>query len=128
MNFAMALGAKPAIQNPITPQYPNAREYNAAESRSNLSAQSNVPGRFSWGAAAVLLGGSSQSQPDGDGGGSDEDSDDDENSKRAGTRRKIRIEPIQDKQKRQITFSKRKNGILKKVPQYFSPGYWPDMN
>lgn len=46
-----------------------------------------------------------------------EDSDDDGNGrseKRAG-RRKIRIEYIEDKSRRHITFSKRKAGIMKKV-------------
>ena len=46
-----------------------------------------------------------------------EDSDDDgggRTEKRAG-RRKIRIEYIEDKSRRHITFSKRKAGIMKKV-------------
>lgn len=42
------------------------------------------------------------------------DDDDDEGKKRQG-RRKIRIEYIEDKSRRQITFSKRKAGILKKA-------------
>lgn len=49
----------------------------------------------------------------------DEDDDEDapatgKDSKRAG-RRKIKIEYIQDKSRRHITFSKRKAGIMKKV-------------
>jgi hypothetical protein len=46
----------------------------------------------------------------------EEDSDDDNlrGEKRAG-RRKIRIEYIEDKSRRHITFSKRKAGIMKKV-------------
>lgn len=47
-----------------------------------------------------------------------EDSDDDtprSGEKRSG-RRKIKIEYIEDKSRRHITFSKRKAGIMKKVP------------
>jgi hypothetical protein len=52
-------------------------------------------------------------------GGQDTDDDDDSNStpkagKRSG-RRKIKIEYIEDKSRRHITFSKRKAGIMKKV-------------
>ena len=43
-----------------------------------------------------------------------EDSDEDGREKRSG-RRKIRIEYIEDKSRRHITFSKRKAGIMKKV-------------
>lgn len=51
--------------------------------------------------------------------GDDDDDDDDGvkrpvNAKRAG-RRKIKIEYIQEKSRRHITFSKRKSGIMKKV-------------
>lgn len=51
--------------------------------------------------------------------GDDDDDDDDgpkrpANAKRAG-RRKIKIEYIQEKSRRHITFSKRKSGIMKKV-------------
>ena len=58
-------------------------------------------------------------QVHGDGDEDDEDDDDDEgvapkSGKRAG-RRKIKIEYIEDKSRRHITFSKRKSGIMKKV-------------
>lgn len=47
--------------------------------------------------------------------GLEEDSDDsDKPAKRSG-RRKIKIEYIEDKNRRHITFSKRKAGIMKKV-------------
>lgn len=55
------------------------------------------------------------------GDGEDDDDDDEEeedapkSGKRAG-RRKIKIEYIEDKSRRHITFSKRKSGIMKKVP------------
>ena len=52
------------------------------------------------------------------------DDDDDEekpkSDKKAG-RRKIKIEFIQDKSRRHITFSKRKAGIMKKVCYSYSP-------
>lgn len=54
------------------------------------------------------------------GDGEDDDDDDEEEEdapktgKRAG-RRKIKIEYIEDKSRRHITFSKRKSGIMKKV-------------
>ncbi|KAF9944582.1 transcription factor of the MADS box, partial [Modicella reniformis] len=53
----------------------------------------------------------------GDGGDDEDDEDEDEDvpkSKRAG-RRKIKIEYIEDKSRRHITFSKRKSGIMKKA-------------
>ena len=52
----------------------------------------------------------------GDSGGDDDDDDGDKpkSDKKAG-RRKIKIEFIQDKSRRHITFSKRKAGIMKKV-------------
>lgn len=56
----------------------------------------------------------------------DEDGDDDEddapkkNDKKSG-RRKIKIEFINDKSRRHITFSKRKAGIMKKVSVLSSP-------
>lgn len=58
-------------------------------------------------------------QVHGDGDGDDDDDDDDDedapkSGKRAG-RRKIKIEYIEDKSRRHITFSKRKSGIMKKV-------------
>ena len=101
----------------MAPQFPSTRQGEFMADQKLISAHSSNSGRISWGAAAALLGGSSQPQADGDAGGSDDDSDDEENSKRVGGRGKIRIEPIQDKNKRQITFNKRKNGILKKVVQ-----------
>lgn len=48
-----------------------------------------------------------------------EDSDSEKPSKRSG-RRKIKIEYIEDKNRRHITFSKRKAGIMKKVRAFFS--------
>jgi hypothetical protein len=45
-----------------------------------------------------------------------EDSDDTKPAKRSG-RRKIKIEYIEDKNRRHITFSKRKAGIMKKVTE-----------
>ena len=45
---------------------------------------------------------------------SGDDSDNDKPSRRSG-RRKIKIEYIEDKNRRHITFSKRKAGIMKKV-------------
>ncbi|KAG0206114.1 transcription factor of the MADS box [Mortierella sp. GBA30] len=57
-------------------------------------------------------------QVNGDEDDGDDDEDEDErpkaNSKRAG-RRKIKIEYIEDKSRRHITFSKRKSGIMKKA-------------
>lgn len=47
-------------------------------------------------------------------GGDDDDDDEKPKDKKAG-RRKIKIEFIQDKSRRHITFSKRKAGIMKKV-------------
>ncbi|KAI8060204.1 hypothetical protein BC940DRAFT_246821 [Gongronella butleri] len=44
----------------------------------------------------------------------DDDDDDDKPDKRSG-RRKIKIEYIEDKSRRHITFSKRKAGIMKKA-------------
>ncbi|KAF9987879.1 transcription factor of the MADS box [Modicella reniformis] len=60
-----------------------------------------------------------QDQFDGDGDGDDDDDGDEEEDvpkvgKRAG-RRKIKIEYIEDKSRRHITFSKRKSGIMKKA-------------
>ena len=49
-----------------------------------------------------------------DSGAEDDDDDDKPKDKKAG-RRKIKIEFIQDKSRRHITFSKRKAGIMKKV-------------
>jgi len=49
-----------------------------------------------------------------DSGGDDDDDDDKPKDKKAG-RRKIKIEFIQDKSRRHITFSKRKAGIMKKA-------------
>ena len=122
MNFAMALGCKPDIQNSAISSLPangalaGRQGETALDSKigASLSAQNHIVGRQSWGAAAALLGGM-QTQPDVEAGASEDDSDDDENSKRAGARRKIKIEPIRDRNKRQITFNKRKSGILKKV-------------
>src|SRR5690606_3676608 len=57
--------------------------------------------------------------------GDEDDADEDEdeevpkNGKRAG-RRKIKIEYIEDKSRRHITFSKRKSGIMKKVSTHAS--------
>lgn len=57
-------------------------------------------------------------QVHGDGDEDDDDDDDEEGAKggnkRTG-RRKIKIEYIEDKSRRHITFSKRKSGIMKKV-------------
>ena len=47
-----------------------------------------------------------------------EDSDNEKPNKRSG-RRKIKIEYIEDKNRRHITFSKRKAGIMKKVNFFF---------
>jgi hypothetical protein len=44
------------------------------------------------------------------------DDDDDDDDKPGRERRKIEIKFIQDKSRRHITFSKRKAGIMKKVP------------
>lgn len=44
------------------------------------------------------------------------DDDDDDDDKPGRERRKIDIKFIQDKSRRHITFSKRKAGIMKKVP------------
>lgn len=44
------------------------------------------------------------------------DDDDDDDEKGGRERRKIEIKFIQDKSRRHITFSKRKAGIMKKVP------------
>ena len=46
----------------------------------------------------------------------DDDDDDDKKPSRRSGRRKIKIEYIEDKTRRHITFSKRKAGIMKKVP------------
>ncbi len=135
MNFAMALGCNKGGQGGVNQQLPVHAGSNtvesSAESRQNgvLPAKNSLTrrnpwGGHSWGAAAALLGDSSTNQqqlPDGEPGGSDDDSDDDESSKRTSSRRKILIEPIQDKNKRQITFNKRKNGILKKVLIFRNP-------
>lgn len=51
---------------------------------------------------------------DEEGDDSADDSDSEKPSKRSG-RRKIKIEYIEDKNRRHITFSKRKAGIMKKV-------------
>ena len=122
MNFAMALGCNKGVQGAGNQQLNagsaveivDSRQNGAPPAKSSMSRR-NPWGGQSWGAAAALMGDSSTNQPDGDAGGSDDDSDDDESSKRTNNRRKILIEPIQDKNKRQITFNKRKNGILKKV-------------
>jgi len=45
------------------------------------------------------------------------DDDDDDDDKPGRERRKIEIKFIQDKSRRHITFSKRKAGIMKKVPR-----------
>lgn len=55
-----------------------------------------------------------QDQDAADSGGDDEDDSDKPKDKKAG-RRKIKIEFIQDKSRRHITFSKRKAGIMKKA-------------
>ena len=46
----------------------------------------------------------------------EEDDDDDEGEQKKPGRRKISIQFISDKSKRHITFSKRKAGVIKKVP------------
>lgn len=48
----------------------------------------------------------------------DQDSDGEKPARRSG-RRKIKIEYIEDKNRRHITFSKRKAGIMKKVSSFF---------
>ena len=53
----------------------------------------------------------------GSGGEEEEDEDDDETEQKKPGRRKISIQFIADKNKRHITFSKRKAGVLKKVPR-----------
>ncbi|EKM51916.1 uncharacterized protein PHACADRAFT_102406, partial [Phanerochaete carnosa HHB-10118-sp] len=55
-----------------------------------------------------------------EGSGDDEDDEDKPKDKKAG-RRKIKIEFIQDKSRRHITFSKRKAGIMKKARRIASP-------
>lgn len=55
-----------------------------------------------------------------EGSGDDEDDEDKPKDKKAG-RRKIKIEFIQDKSRRHITFSKRKAGIMKKARPIPSP-------
>jgi pheromone receptor transcription factor len=50
-----------------------------------------------------------------DSGGDDDDDDDGKKSEKKAGRRKIKIEFIQDKSRRHITFSKRKAGIMKKA-------------
>ena len=100
MNWAQALGA--LVRPPDQAQ---------------LFASDNARGTM----ASVLLGDAAslpQNQTDGADGASDDDSDDDDGAaKRSNSTRsrKIRIQPIVDRAKRQITFTKRKNGILKKV-------------
>jgi hypothetical protein len=56
--------------------------------------------------------------------GSDDDSDDGSGGKKKEKkgRRKIKIEFIEDKSRRHITFSKRKAGIMKKVRKFFPAG------
>lgn len=49
------------------------------------------------------------------------DDDDDDDDKPGRERRKIEIKFIQDKSRRHITFSKRKAGIMKKVPYTLLP-------
>ncbi len=53
------------------------------------------------------------------------DTDSEKPARRSG-RRKIKIEYIEDKNRRHITFSKRKAGIMKKVNIHF--GKWQDDN
>ena len=52
--------------------------------------------------------------------GSDDDKENNHGNgnKASNVRRKIKIEYISDKSKRHITFSKRKAGIMKKVPTH----------
>jgi hypothetical protein len=52
----------------------------------------------------------------GSGGEEEDDDDDEEGEQKKPGRRKISIEFINDKSKRHITFSKRKAGVIKKVP------------
>lgn len=54
-------------------------------------------------------------------GGDDDDDDEKPKSDKKAGRRKIKIEFIQDKSRRHITFSKRKAGIMKKVRADASP-------
>jgi len=51
------------------------------------------------------------------GGEEEEDEDDEEGEQKKPGRRKITIQFINDKNKRHITFSKRKAGVIKKVPR-----------
>jgi pheromone receptor transcription factor len=56
-----------------------------------------------------------QDQDANDSGGDDDDDDEKPKSDKKAGRRKIKIEFIQDKSRRHITFSKRKAGIMKKA-------------
>jgi hypothetical protein len=58
------------------------------------------------------------------GGDEDEDEEKPKSDKKAG-RRKIKIEFIQDKSRRHITFSKRKAGMLVAVLPQSSPSHMP---
>lgn len=86
------------------------------ETAQQAAAQINVQRRDSVMSTGSSFGISGGGTPDDD----NEDSDDDGREKRSG-RRKIRIEYIEDKSRRHITFSKRKAGIMKKVDDKVSP-------
>lgn len=62
-----------------------------------------------------------QDQEANDDGDDDEDEEEGKKSDKKAGRRKIKIEFIQDKSRRHITFSKRKAGIMKKVNFLKSP-------
>lgn len=80
------------------------------------SSNSIIPSRRDSLISASMLGGMHEDDND--------DSEDDapRGEKRAG-RRKIRIEYIEDKSRRHITFSKRKAGIMKKVKDNTPPSF-----
>lgn len=64
---------------------------------------------------SMVDGNSISHAPPGSGGGEEDDSDGSGMPDKRSGRRKIKIEYINDKSRRHITFSKRKAGIMKKV-------------
>jgi len=87
------------------------QDESAVDAAAALTAGNGVPNPQSGVSASAVDNSRKRPRPS-----NGDDEDDDEDSKPGRERRKIEIKFIQDKSRRHITFSKRKAGIMKKVP------------
>jgi pheromone receptor transcription factor len=91
------------------------QDESAVDAAAALTAGNGVPNPQSGVSASAVDNSRKRPRPS-----NGDDEDDDEDSKPGRERRKIEIKFIQDKSRRHITFSKRKAGIMKKVPLSWS--------